>query len=274
MQPCIMALDTRFYRSHTTFATVSDMVQLTLPLKKIGLTYFTHDRTYLDGAHLRLTNAPEWIEHYYKSEIYKRAIFEKDSKWLDEGFIFWSFLKREPIYDAAASFDIDHGLTIVEKHDHYSDFFHFGSARNKAIAQDLLLANIGMLYDYINYYKHQGQKLITVAEKTRFILPGMNETNELPTERLNEIEELDLKNILRNQPDRYYFGPSYLTKREMDIIFLLRIGSNESEIARQLNLSVRTLETHIKNIKEKTGCRTLFELGYFLANKNFSVYQP
>jgi hypothetical protein len=94
-------LSENFYNSHVTFTSVPDIVQITRPLASIGLSYFTFDRTYDDNSHLRLTNAGKWIESYYRTELYKAAIFEKDPRLFSNGFVFWSCLNREPIYSAA-----------------------------------------------------------------------------------------------------------------------------------------------------------------------------
>src|SRR3990172_10335885 len=133
MRKIIEKLSEEFFQSHVTFTSVPDMVEITKPLAAIGLSYFTFDRTYQDGSHLRLTNAGQWIESYYRTELYKRAIFEKDPRLFSNGFVFWSWLNREPIYSAAAEHNIEHGLTIIEKHDQYADFYHFGTARNNFI---------------------------------------------------------------------------------------------------------------------------------------------
>jgi len=50
---------------------------------------------------------------------------------------------------------------------------------------------------------------------------------------------------------------SILTKREEEILILILEEITSSEIAAKLNLSVRTVDTHRKNILRKTNCKTL-----------------
>jgi len=45
-----------------------------------------------------------------------------------------------------------------------------------------------------------------------------------------------------------------LSAREMEAIFHLCQGKSAKEIGKLLNLSHRTVETHIYNIREKMGC--------------------
>lgn len=51
-----------------------------------------------------------------------------------------------------------------------------------------------------------------------------------------------------------------LTPREIDVIQHVLIGKSAKEVARELDLSPRTIEQHIANIKRKFGCKTKFEL--------------
>lgn len=51
-----------------------------------------------------------------------------------------------------------------------------------------------------------------------------------------------------------------LTKREKEILVLVLSENTSQSIASALNLSIRTIETHRKNILRKTNCETLIGL--------------
>lgn len=51
-----------------------------------------------------------------------------------------------------------------------------------------------------------------------------------------------------------------LTTREQSVLILLARGQSSKEIARALDISIRTVETHRKNIKRKTGHGSTAEL--------------
>lgn len=269
----ILQLGEKFYQSHITFQSVSAITEMTKPLNAIGLSYFTFDRTYQDGSHLRLTNAGRWIEAYYRNELYNVAIFEKDPRLFTNGYVFWSWLNREPIYSAAAKYNIDHGLTLIQVHDNYSDFFHFGTTCNNYIAAEILIEKLPFLYRFIAYFKQQARHLIAQAETERFKLPVLEEKQihlaNLQAER-GEGEQALNEWLQKTEVTRLYLGDkfdnAYLTRREMDIFWLLKDGEKPTDIAKRLNLSHRTLETHIKNLKDKLKCSTLFELGFVLGS--------
>ena len=55
-----------------------------------------------------------------------------------------------------------------------------------------------------------------------------------------------------------------LTPREMEVAQLAAQGKRNSEIARDLHISVRTVETHLANIYGKLNVRSRAELGHLI----------
>jgi DNA-binding NarL/FixJ family response regulator len=66
-----------------------------------------------------------------------------------------------------------------------------------------------------------------------------------------------------NQPVSILSG---LTDREHEIFRLIGIGLGTNEIAIKLNRSVKTVEAHRSNLKQKLGLRNAHELNRFAAN--------
>lgn len=59
-----------------------------------------------------------------------------------------------------------------------------------------------------------------------------------------------------------------LTKREQTVLRLLAQGSSNKQIASELNISVRTVETHRQNIKAKLGIQTAAGLARYAIENN------
>ena len=53
---------------------------------------------------------------------------------------------------------------------------------------------------------------------------------------------------------------SRLTKREREVVKLLSQGRRQTEIARLLTISTRTVEHHVKSARDKTGTTSAFQL--------------
>jgi len=76
----------------------------------------------------------------------------------------------------------------------------------------------------------------------------------------NKVERLlEENNFLRNHFSQF----SKLSKRECDILRLLALSKSSTEIANQLFISVATVETHRKNIRQKLKVTTAFELSQY-----------
>jgi two-component system, NarL family, response regulator NreC len=61
-------------------------------------------------------------------------------------------------------------------------------------------------------------------------------------------------------PDGPVGALAELTDRELDVLRLIALGHTNNEIAQQLFLSVRTVETHRAHIQRKLGVSTRAEL--------------
>lgn len=65
-----------------------------------------------------------------------------------------------------------------------------------------------------------------------------------------------------------------LTPRELEILHLIGAGYTPAEIARKFNLSINTIETHRKHLKEKLGLSTCRELLKYAIEKSDSRSNP
>lgn len=65
------------------------------------------------------------------------------------------------------------------------------------------------------------------------------------------------------EPPELPAGLSILSGRENDVLRLLALGYTNPEVAEQLHISVRTVETHRAHIQQKLGLRSRAELARF-----------
>lgn len=65
---------------------------------------------------------------------------------------------------------------------------------------------------------------------------------------------------MASAPDGPTGPPGDLTDRELDVLRLIALGHTNAEIAEQLYLSVRTVETHRSHIQQKLGVSSRAEL--------------
>lgn len=88
-----------------------------------------------------------------------------------------------------------------------------------------------------------------------------------------------LRQVLKGQPisikqtNRFHLGPTHpnkhLTLRETEIVLNLLLGRTCKETARAMQLSPRTIEYYIRNMKAKLSCHTRSELLDSVLNSDF-----
>src|SRR5262249_33007500 len=141
----------------------------------------------------------------YRTKLYKSAVFEQDPRIFSGGYIFWAWLMRDPIYTAASQFDIDHGLTIIDRHENYADFFHFGTSTQNPVSQDFFVSKLHVLYRFIALFKQKGYRLIKQAEDGRFQL-GVSKKDELIETAIHASQQISVHDrLLLPQIGRFYF---------------------------------------------------------------------
>jgi len=87
----------------------------------------------------------------------------------------------------------------------------------------------------------------TVARGERYLTNGV--------QRLFSLGERET-----NRNPRPSNGPKPLTPREREVLKLIADGNTTSEIAERLTLSVKTIETHRKNVMDKLQTRSIAQL--------------
>ncbi|HUK99582.1 MAG TPA: response regulator transcription factor, partial [Nitrospirota bacterium] len=75
-----------------------------------------------------------------------------------------------------------------------------------------------------------------------------------------KIADVVVKGYLNKVSDSSLTTRTVLTSREREILQLLAEGLSAKEIAAHLNLSIKTIETHRRNIMEKLEIHTIAEL--------------
>ena len=245
-----------------SLASSPEIETIARPLKEhFGVTSLVYVKNYNDGSEIRLTNQPAWIEHYYQNALYLNSGFEQHPKKLQSGYAIWSHLSHhQSVLNAARDFNIDHGMSLIQKTSDGCEFYFFGTTPDKPQVTNLLLNNLEFLHRFTFYFKEQASALIKIANKNRLIVPEkhervFSEEQGLPYKN----DALNLTKILKFKKVQLNSGLN-LTARELACANLLVKGLSARLIAEALFLSPRTIETHLNRLKEKLHCHSKTEL--------------
>ncbi len=252
---------------------VDKIQQIVKPLKVFNISYFSYNVHYFDGTHFMMNNYPGFTRYYYEKNLFTYCGLVKH--YLPEGVFLTHWLNDERIFSVDRMFNMSPGLVIIEHHDQFAEYFHFSMTADKEGKMPELLNYINYLYRFIAYFKDSVSSLIEEGHKSRYEFPVLNIFKDYyqkfpKTCDCNKdlLTQSCLNEFIRNTEfKRFYldFKNNYLTQRELDVLDLLKRGKNTQKICKQLAVSSKTIEMHVKNIKDKLNCKTLFSLGFNLA---------
>lgn len=238
------------------------------------ITFCSIGRIFNDGTYTGFMSDPLWTD-LYLSKHYLPTL----SLWAEHkigqakiGYDLWSISAiftinsdtKELLQDCHL-FNYNNGISIIDEHPDYYEVTTFASPKFEGI-DSFFIEKIDVLRNYILFIK---EKILSDNElskefNTNYILPP---AAGIVGEQNHQImKELDIA--------KYYLGyplpeRSYLTKRELDCLIPFILGLPKKDVALHLNISVRTIEAHLENIKNKCHIADLARLRLLFLNNRF-----
>lgn len=232
--------------NHFFLTSAPEIKAITKPLLSLGITYFGYSRYYNNGGRLWLCNTPENLENYYSTKQYRIGNTECHPSTYQPQIALWSTLPNQLVFESSRQLGVDHGIFIIDPQEDYCEFFSFASTPDNYKIINTYLTHIDFLKKFSHYFKETAKDIINIGEDNKLFLPY--HSNALP--QINTSPLLTETAVL----------PTKLTNRQLACAKQLVKGYTVKEIAAQQNLSPRTVETYLNNIKTKLFCRNKTEL--------------
>ncbi len=201
-------------------------------LKELNFKEVSYMRIYPDDTMIILTTASSWMNNWlmmfsnYDLTLFRDKIKQAINSVIDV-YCVWEYVKQDALLEFDHSYAMDQGFDIYRRQKDHVELWSFIGKTNQPLFHDFCINNINKLNDLIDLCStpitQQGSLFL---EKKAFI-------------------PLNLASS---------FNKNFLTYREVECTRLIILGKTTKEIARDLNLSSRTVEVYINNIKQKTGC--------------------
>lgn len=164
-------------------------------------------------------------------------------------------------------FKIKSNFNVIEKIDDYYEAFWFITSTENPM-HSFYVNHYDVLERFMLYFKEQGQDLIKTGEKNKITWFNNNPKYHKLLQNLKEgaIKKnnhlADIKNSfkLKKYPLNNKGVKAYITSRELECLIFLSKGFSYKEIGHFLQVSDRTVETHIQHIKNKLGVGTQDQL--------------
>lgn len=195
-------------------------------------------RVYHDNSMVVLTTADLWINNWLKIfNKYDLTLFREKIKQaaisISDIYCAWQYVKQDALLEFNHHYAMDQGFDIYRRKKDYVELWSFIGQTYQPMFHDFCINNISMLKELANLC------VSSLSEQEGLFL---TERAFIP---LNIASDFDKK---------------FLTYREIECARLIIMGRTAKEIARDLNISPKTVEVYINNIKRKTGCHYKHEL--------------
>lgn len=268
---------------HISVVQCNDVKEICEPLfAKTCVRYFYHTRYYNDGTCYSLDSNTEWYKYFYSKDYY--PTLDQLQKLPAIYYELFENYNSEGAAEARDQFKLDHFFAIYHVAPNYVDMFGMAADKDSRGVIDFYFKNLDILHQFIAYFKDRAQNLITAADKkeNKLILPkflncSIQESSGFLTEDIIQPDKEELRHCLLPKKCQVIFNNinSFISKRELECLYNLLQGKSAKESARILNLSHRTVETHLENIKARFGILNrsqIIELAKTLSFNFFNIF--
>ena len=230
------------------------------------INYFSYNHFYDDGKIITICSNPGFLKHYYEGGLYvtaneieelrkthglKKRLYGFITKEIALTDILKTKNKNRLNIILGEQFNIEKRLYIIRRKKDYTVLVSIGTNQIEKTQKfiQFCLERLHVLNSFIDCFKEEGRKIVCALKKEMIVSPYKLEGKQ----ENKKLQHYDFKT-----------GNNFsLSPREYECLESMALGRSMKETAHLLNLSPRTIERHINNIKLKTGFYTRSQLVSF-----------
>lgn len=225
-------------------------------LEESGISFFIHARFLSNGMIISLPNNIEWAKGYFEMDYKVKSEIK-----LEEGI---------HLLDAINTFSKsivmkDENFNIIKNKDGYFDVFGFLTHKKDTEILDIYLNKRKLLESFILHFIDKSKNIFNKCKddiNNLIVVRSIVSHVIFQNKKGNDISDNNFVKNLRQGVTFYVKNLGYLrlTKREVQVLFLILKGFTGKSMSVFLSVSSKTIEHHIASIKEKSKCRTKQDL--------------
>jgi len=257
---------TEFVRYHIKY--YNQISKVTKPLLDcFEIVCVDYLRTYKSGRFTYLSSRPECTEYYLSEQCYRYDPYLKHPDLYKTGFLWLensrSINFQKFICNIGHKHNVYSPLMMIERGMDYIEMFCFSGKTDEAVRM-LHLKHSQLLKTFATYYKKELGFLLHETGEAGFSLidlQGESFYTDCPDPAIKTDSIHAFLRALGKTAE--VERASSLSSRERDCLRLLLRGNSAKDTATELNLSQRTVEFYLENVKNKLNCggkRELFSV--------------
>lgn len=242
--------------------------ELCEPLKILGISNFAYAKFTKDQRFFRIGTHEKYTELFFKYDLYNRVdayrgllhadSFSEEKKTL---VFLWDYKSLEKM---RMSVNMWNGITFYQFTKDLLETWAFGGSLEDIGLSSFYLNNLDLLKKFFLYFKSSAKDIIDVSDKNKTINILFHDKNQKTyKENPEKILAFNQKMLIK----RYciFTGQKEfsLSMREIDCLFYKSQGQTAKQIARNCQISPRTVESYLNNVRIKSGSENINQLIYY-----------
>lgn len=248
--------------------------QICTPLAQhFDITAFFYLRVFDDGHYIMLSNHDAFLEvavvgdNIFRTEYFSQQV-ELYCKYEPLKDI-WPEDVQDLTIEIMRERGLRNGFNIIREVDGSLEAVGFSNAKEQSQVKQFYAMHMKTLEDFVDNFRILAGDMCDPSGPANLGFSPYVHGNHSKIERLFktttpwERKIIDFNNSIQFlvKQEMVETGKRYsLTLREIECLSYLTTGKSAKEIARLINISPRTVETHISNIRLKTRCQTKTEM--------------
>jgi DNA-binding CsgD family transcriptional regulator len=230
----------------------------------LDVGYFTYHRIDAEGKYTVLVDRPDWAEHYVDTQYYLDDPYLRHPDVYQSGFCTIQShgsteYKQKILYEGKEIFNLDYNVLLIEKNSKAVEFFGFSSNQDSSRLEEVALNCPHFLKTFATHFTKELSPILHRMQEEAGSLIDLKGKDFFTKDAIHPIPKMEgileaygLQNLVEQA--------SRLSLQETKCLQGIRMGKTAKEIALNLQLSHRTIESYIENIKNKLRCSTKAEL--------------
>ncbi len=241
--------------------------------KNSPINYFDYNRFYDSGEAIVMSSVPDFTKKGFARTLFPsleeyqlmhaaglKTAFLSQSMPLPfpSGVNDYIINKYSEIIATASDLKIFHRMYFIERRSDYFQVSGFGTTCGNISIINYFINSLNSLRNFVQHFENSASDLIeSFTQSNRIIIPSYLE-HKLEIEGIilppNPPLPITCKTSVNDTP------ATIITKRENECLAFIAQGYTMKRIAQLLTISPRTVENHLRNIKDKFGINTKNQL--------------
>lgn len=241
--------------------------------KNFPITIFSYMKIFEDGRYFSLNSNLKWQEHRFKNIHTNGDFFSKEAQKVTENQtrqFLWPQSPKDDFFIELYKFNICYGFSKNKRSKGFIESWSFATDGNNENIEGFYIENLQYLEHFINYFMVKAAHLIDVTDSSKLALFKGDINIKASKDRASNsnINNFFKETCLQKYNFKSPAGSiAYLSKRQIECLYLLSHGKTMKEIALSLDISPRTVETYLNYVKLLTGLNYRSQLvQFFLRN--------